>query len=424
MKIKGLRWWIIGLIGLATIINYIDRSALSIMWPAMGKELGMDDSDYALVLNLFMIAYAVGQSVSGKMFDKIGTRMGYVIVIAVWSLSSLFHFAVRGLYSLGLVRVLLGISEAGNWPGAVKSNAEWFPVKERAVAQGIFNAGASLGSVIAPPLIALLYVGFGWKVTFVLIGLMGLLWIVPWLIIYKKLPGAHPWITEEERAHIREGISETPGNTSANEEVLSLRQLLSHRASWSVIVSRFFLEPIWWLFVGWMPIYLQNTYGFDVKQIGLFAWVPYVGAALGSIAGGWYAGRLITRKNSVDIGRKRTINIAGIIMFSGLLATIFLADTPVKFVGIVALVLFGFQFGISNIQTLPSDLFGGKSVGTLAGFGGMSGVLSVIIMNFLIPVITRESYIPAFIIIAVFVPLGILAVHVFCKKIKPVTIRK
>ncbi len=213
--------------------------------------------------------------------------------------------------------MLLGISEAGNWPGAVKSNAEWFPVKERAVAQGIFNAGASLGSVIAPPLIALLYVGFGWKVTFVLIGLMGLLWIVPWLIIYKKLPGAHPWITEEERAHIREGIIETPGDASANEEVLSLRQLLSHRASWSVIVSRFFLEPIWWLFVGWMPIYLQNTYGFDVKQIGLFAWVPYVGAALGSIAGGWYAGRLITRKNSVDIGRKRTINIAGIIMFSG-----------------------------------------------------------------------------------------------------------
>lgn len=423
MKIKGLRWWIIALIGLATIINYIDRSALSIMWPAMGKDLGMDDADYALILNLFMIAYAIGQSVSGKMFDKLGTRMSYVIVIAVWSLSSLFHFAVRGIYSLGFVRMLLGISEAGNWPGAVKSNAEWFPVKERAVAQGIFNAGASLGSVVAPPLIALLYVGYGWKVTFILIGAMGLLWIIPWLIVNKKLPEKHPWITEEERAYITEGRNMEDTDKQASRP-LSLKEILSHKESWSVVVSRFFLEPIWWLFVGWMPIYLQNTYGFDVKQIGLFAWVPYVGAALGSIAGGWYAGRLMTRKKSVDIGRKRTINIAGVIMFLGLLATIFLADTPMKFVIIVAFVLFGFQFGISNIQTLPSDLFDGKSVGTLAGFGGMSGVLSVIVMNFLIPAITRESYIPAFVIIAVFVPLGILAVHVFCKKIKPVNIIK
>lgn len=420
MKVKGLRWWIIGLIGLATIINYIDRSALSIMWPAMGKDLGMDDSDYALILNLFMIAYAIGQSVSGKMFDKIGTRMGYVIAIAVWSLSSLFHFAAKGMYSLAFVRLLLGVSEAGNWPGAAKSNAEWFPMKERAVAQGIFNAGASIGSVIAPPFIAFMYAGFGWKTTFIIIGGMGLLWIIPWLIVNKKLPKEHPWITEEELAHIADSPAEAPSVLTEERKALSLKEILSHKEAWGVVVCRFFLEPIWWLFVGWMPIYLQKTYGFDVKQIGLFAWVPYVGAALGSIAGGWYSGSVIARTQSVDRGRKNAIIIAGVIMFLGLLATIFLGDSPMKFVIIVSFVLFGFQFAIGNIQTLPSDLFDKKSVGTLAGFGGMIGVVSVIIMNFLIPVITKTSYTPAFIIIAVFVPLGVLSVFTFIKKIKQV----
>jgi len=384
----------------------------------MGKELGMDDSDYALILNLFMIAYALGQSISGKLFDKIGTRLGYVIVIAVWSLSSLFHFAVKGIFSLAFVRMTLGISEAGNWPGAVKSNSEWFPLQERAVAQGIFNAGASIGSVIAPPFIAFMFTGFGWKTTFIIIGAMGLLWIIPWLIVYKKLPKDHPWITKEEQVLIAEGKAE--GNIEDNRKAMSISEILSYKASWGVIICRFFMEPIWWLFVGWMPLYLQKTYGFDVKQIGLFAWVPFVGAALGSIAGGWYSGQVIARTKSVDKGRKNAIVIAGIIMFLGLIATIYLGNTPMKFVVIVSFVLFGFQFGIGNIQTLPSDLMDKKSVGTLAGLGGSIGVISVIIMNFMIPVITKTSYTPAFILIALFVPLGVLSVFTLIKKIKPV----
>lgn len=419
MKIKGLRWWIITLIGFATIINYIDRSALSIMWPAMGKDLGMSDADYALILNLFMISYAIGQSVSGKLFDKIGTRLGFVLAIFVWSLSSLFHFAVRGLLSLAFVRITLGISEAGNWPGAVKSNSEWFPLKERAIAQGIFNAGASIGSIIAPLFISAMFVAYGWKTTFIIIGTMGIIWIIPWLIVYKKLPKDHPWITEAEKSHILDGKAEATVEEEARKG-MSIAQILSHKESWGVIVCRFFMEPIWWLFVGWMPLYLQKTYGFDVKQIGLFAWVPYVGAALGSLAGGWYSGMIIAKTQSVDKGRKQAIVIAGIIMFLGLMATIFFGDTPTKFVIIVSFVLFGFQFAIGNIQTLPSDLMDKKSVGTLAGLGGSIGVISVITMNFLIPVITKTSYTPAFIIIAAFVPLGVLSIFALIKKIRPV----
>ena len=201
---------------------------------------------------------------------------------------------------------------------------------------------------------------------------------------------------------------------------MSIREILSHRESWSVLVSRFFVEPIWWLFVGWMPIYLADQYGFNVKEIGFFAWVPYVGAALGSLSGGFFAGSLMLNGSSVDKARKRTILIGGIVMFLGLVATILFANTPLKFVVIVAFVLYGFQFVISNIQTIPSDLFSGKSVGSLAGLGGTVGVFSVIIMNFLIPTISEYSYTPIFILIALFVPLGVLSIYVLAKEIKPI----
>ncbi len=419
MKVKNLRWWIIALICLATVINYIDRSSLSIMWPAISEDLGMDNKDYALILNVFLVAYAIGQSVTGKMFDKIGTRMGFVISIGVWGIATVLHAFARGILSFSFFRVILGLGEAGNWPGAVKSNAEWFPVKERATAQGLFNSGAALGSIVAPPLIAALWVAFGWEWTFVIIGAIGLLWIIPWMVINKNLPSKHPWITEEEKEYIISGqINEQ--KTDEEEKSLTAREILSYRESWAVLMSRFFIEPIWWLFVGWMPIYLADVYGFNVKEIGLFTWVPYVGAAVGSVTGGYFAGKLMMKGASVDKARKRTITIGGVIMFLGLVATILFADTPLKFVIIVSGVLFGFQFVISNIQTMPSDLFSGKSVGSLAGFGGTVGLGAVIIMNFLVPVIAEVSYTPIFIMIAIFVPLGVFSIYYFAKEIKPV----
>lgn len=426
MKVKGLRWYIIGLIFIATVINYIDRSALAIMWGnenvegSISQSLGLNKDDYSLILNIFMVAYALGQLFSGKLFDKVGTRMGYVISIGVWGISSFMHSTVRGLFGLAFFRSTLGLSEAGNWPGGVKSNAEWFPIKERAIAQGLFNAGASIGSVIAPPFIAALFVAFGWRITFMVIGSFGILWIIPWLMINKSGPKTHPWITEEEQKYILEGQSKADQNATAETKGLSLREILSHRESWSIVVGRFFLEPIWWLFVGWMPIYLFDVYGFNVKEVGMFAWVPYVGAAIGSVAGGYISGQIIAKTNSIDKGRKITILIGGLIMFAGLIATVLFGNTPERFVGIVFFVLFGFQFAISNVQTLPSDFFSGKSVGSLAGLGGMIGVFSVIIMNFLIPKIAAVSYTPIFIAIAVFVPLGIGAIYFFARNIESV----
>ena len=427
MKIKGLRWWIIGLIFIATVINYIDRSALSIMWGGIDKEgtiahsLQLTKEDYALILNIFMVAYALGQLFSGKLFDKVGTRIGYVISVGVWGLSSFLHSTVRGLFSIAFFRSTLGLSEAGNWPGAVKSNAEWFPIKERAIAQGLFNAGASIGSVIAPLLIATLYVAYGWRITFMVVGSFGILWIIPWLLINKAGPKKHPWMTAEEQKYILEGQSEADQKDTKDTKGKSLVEILSFKESWAVVVGRFFLEPIWWLFVGWMPIYLFDVYGFNVKEVGLFLWFPYVGAAIGSIAGGFVSGKIIAKTNSIDKGRKTTIFIGGIIMLLGLIATVLIGDTAIKFVFIVFFVLLGFQFAISNVQTLPSDFFSGKSVGSLAGLGGMIGVFSVIIMNFLVPIVVDKfSYTPIFIAIAIFVPLGVGAIYFFAKNIKSV----
>jgi ACS family hexuronate transporter-like MFS transporter len=206
MKIKGLRWWIIGLIGVSTVINYIDRSAINIMWPYIYKEFGIADADnknaLALITTCFMIAYAIGQSATGKMMDAIGTRLGMAVSIAAWSISIALHSVARSLLSFNIFRAMLGVSEAGNWPGATKSNAEWFPAKERAIAQGIFGAGASLGGVVAAPVIAAVYLAFGWRGTFIGIGVLGLLWIIPWFLINKGTPDKNPNITAEEREYI------------------------------------------------------------------------------------------------------------------------------------------------------------------------------------------------------------------------------
>ena len=422
MKINGLRWWIIFLVCIATIINYIDRSALGVMWPAMSEDLGLTKEDYAWIINIFTITYAAGKFISGKIYDKVGTKIGFVLSIFFWSLASVLHFFAKGAASLGIFRGLLGVSEAGNWPGAVKNNAEWFPVKERGLAQGIFNSGAAIGSIVAAPLVSQLFEAYDWRWTFVIIGVLGFLWIIPWLIFNKTKPNNHPWITEEERKYILEDNSQDL-ITNEDTKSLSVIEILSIKEAWGAISARFFIEPIWWLFVFWMPIYLADQYGFNVKEIGLYAWFPYVGAMIGSLGGGWYVKHLM-EKNSLDRSRKKVITIGAIIIFVGIICAILFADTPEKFVSFVFVVLFGFQFSISNIQTIPSDLLNDKSVGTLAGLGGSIGAVSVIIMNWLIPIITVDSYTPAFIILAILAHLSVLSVTILIKEIKPIQIDK
>jgi ACS family hexuronate transporter-like MFS transporter len=419
IKLKHLRWLVVSLVALATVINYIDRSALAIMWPGIAEDLGLDKSDYANIITVFMISYAIGQSLFGKIFDSIGTRLGFLLSIVVWSVSIALHAVAASVTSFAIFRAMLGLGEAGNWPGATKANAEWFPIKERALAQGIFNAGASLGSIIAPPLIAFLYAFLGWQATFIVIGSLGILWILPWLIVYKSSPDSHPWITEEERQHILTGQRCTSEKQQDKEYVPTMGQLLRHRQTWGVIAARFFIDPIWWLFVAWLPLYLNEKFGFDVKQIGAFAWLPYVGAAIGALFGGWFSGHLMSRGWSVNKARRSAIVLGCMVMLPALLLTS-LAATPWMAMGLIALILFGFQTAIGNVQTLPSDYFSGKTVGTLAGISGTSAVLSVIITIQLVPMMTKGGdYTPFFILGAALVPLALISLWLG-GKIEPV----
>lgn len=417
---SSLRWVIIGLIAVATVINYIDRNALAVMWPEIAPEIGATKEDYALLVTIFMVFYAIGQFAFGKLFDAIGVRLGFALSIGVWSISIALHAVANSIASFSVLRAMLGISEAGAWPGAVKANAEWFPARERALAQGVFNAGASIGAIVSAPLIALLFLSLGWKGTFLLVGVLGFIWVLPWLIIYRAGPDRHPWVSAAERTLILDKPEAQPAEAPlAPAYVPTVRQLLTHRQSWGVILSRFFLDPIWWLFVSWLPIYLAETFDFDIKQIGIFAWVPYVGAMIGSLFGGWLSGWLIKSGRSVDLARKVSITLGGVVMAPCLIVAPNVTD-PTVAVLVIAGVLFGFQVAIGNIQTIPGDLFDGRSVGSLAGVGGMAAVAGTLITTWLVPAMTKVSYGPIFILVAALVPLSLLSLWFITGRIAPV----
>lgn len=418
MNVTGLRWIIVTLVALATIINYIDRGALGFLWPEISNDLGLTKADYAIILNVFTFAYAFGQSIFGKLFDWIGTRVGFVLSIAVWSAATMLHSIAAGIASFSAFRALLGVAEAGNWPGATKANAEWFPINERALAQGIFNSGAAIGGIVSAPVVAYLFVFLGsWQATFIAIGALGFLWLVPWLVIYKSGPDAHPWLSPAERDYILTGQRDAATDTHASYAPGSA-QILGHKESWGIILASMFIDPIWWLFVGWLPLYLSETYGFGVQEIGLYAWVPYVGAMLGAWFGGLLAQNRIKSGWSVNRTRKMVITLGGLIMLVALLLTT-QASTPTTAVLLMAAILFGFQTSIGNIQTLPSDYFSGSAVGTLAGYAGTAAKLAVVALNFLIPVITVNSYAPAFATGAALAVCTILSVWLLCPDIRP-----
>ncbi|QXP57999.1 MFS transporter [Cellulophaga sp. HaHa_2_95] len=428
MKLKGLRWWVVALIALATVINYIDRQSLTVLWPQISKDLFPDESDferkqiYSTISVIFVFSYAFGQAIFGKIFDWIGTRLGFVLSIGVWSVATAFHAIAGSLTSFAIFRSILGIAEAGNWPGAAKGNAEWFPTKERALAQGIFNSGAAIGGIIAIPIIATLTIFFDWKMIFIIIGLVGLLWLIPWLYLVKSPPKNHPWITDEEREYILSGQRNQDLDEDGEPDegyTPNTVELLSKKQSWGVIIASAAIDPIWWLFVFWIPIYLSEVYGMDVKGIGIYGWVPYVGAMLGAWFGGLFAQNRLKAGWSIDKTRKTVITIGGLIMLPSLLAMANPGE-PIVAVLIMAVILFGFQTAIGNVQTLPSDFFGGKTVGTLSGFSGMAAKLAVAGLTSLVPWLTKGgNYTPVFVIGAALALLALASVWVLCGKIEP-----
>jgi len=482
MKVKGLRWVVLSLISIVAIINYLDRGTLNYMWVAnqkiiysaddvvfnesdntytlfgnddeitsadkgrvvlnndstytftltggIAKELGIIDGNLsdeefkteskrilAYITIIFMIAYGISQLLSGKLYDKIGTRKGFAFSAILWGTADALTSLTSGIKSLMGFRFFLGLGEAGPWPGTTKSNAEWFPTKERALAQGVFNSATSIGSILAPIVISFLYLLVGWKLTFVIVGSLGILWVIPWLIINKKSPKDHPWITDEEKEYI---LSGQPESKKRGDEIKpkSWKELLNKRKNYSLIVGRFFLDPVWWIFVTFIPLYLIEVYNLDIKEVALSAWVPYVGAAIGAFAGGWFSGLLLRKGKTLNFSRKTGLIIGAVIATPGIIGAS-MASTPYLAVIMMAVILAGYQFTATNLMTLPSDFHDGKTVGSLAGLGGASAVLGTITAMIIIPLITKVGWIPFFIFAGALFPLSLLAVFVLAGKIEP-----
>jgi len=442
MNLKGLRWWVVGLIALAAVINYIDRQAMGVLWPNIAEDLYPDlDNDgrkeiYAIISVVFMFAYAFGQAIFGKIFDWIGTRLGFALSIGVWSIATALHAFAQGILSFSIFRGLLGVAEAGNWPGAAKGNAEWFPSKERAFAQGLFNSGAAIGGIVSIPLIATMTIYFSWQMIFVTVGLIGLLWLIPWMLLVKSPPKDHPWISDEEREYILTGQKnqDIDGDGEFDEGYNpSTGEMLGRKESWGVIIASAAIDPIWWLFVVWIPLYLHEVFGMDVAEIGKYGWVPYVGAMVGAWFGGLLAQNRISKGWSVNRTRKFVITLGCLIMLPTLLimakptivqnVLLNISDfftLPVTTVLLMAVILFGFQTAIGNVQTLPSDMFGAKSVGTLAGIAGMAAKFSAAGLVRFVPWLTAGgNYAPAFAIGAGLALLAMASVWFLCPKIEP-----
>jgi ACS family hexuronate transporter-like MFS transporter len=417
-----LRWLIIGLIFLATLINYIDRLTISVLAPVIRESLHLSNLQYASLGTWFLFAYTVSQLLSGKLYDRIGTRLGFTFSVIVWSVASLLHAAARGLTSLSVFRFILGLGEAGNWPGAAKVVAEWFPIRERAFALGIFNSGAALGSVFAPPLIVWLQFRFGWQATFLITGALGFVWLGLWLIFYRT-PETHRWLSASERQLILELPTGTPEASSRSKELApSWLSLLRHRQVWAIVIARLLVDPIWWLYIFWLPEYLNKARGFSLKEIGLFAWVPYVAADAGSLLGGYLSGYLIKRGWSVDRARKILLLASAALMPAGIIAV--RVDSPMLALALIGIVLFGFQSWINNLQTLPSDLFPSSAVASVAGMGGAgAGISSMFFILATGWVVDHFSYTPVLTAAGLLGPLGAIVFFLMIGKIKRVEMK-
>ena len=369
-----MRWWIIALICIVTCINYIDRTSVGLLYTHFRNDIPISTQQYSWVGAILLFAYTVSQLVSGRLYDRFGARAGFTLSILVWCAAAMAHAAILGFTSFAAASFFLGLGEAGNWPGAAKVIAEWFPQKERALGMAIFNGGASMGAVIGPLLVASwLDPLIGWRKTFLVIGSFGFVWLAAWLAIYRPL-ATHPRISAEERDYIVSG--QPPRSTAPSP---SLGQLLALRQTWGILLARFFVDPVWWLYILWLPTYLKDVHHFDLKSIGIFQWAPYLCAAAGSLFGGWLAGRLIAHGRSINAARKLTVGIAACMMPFGIFAA--RAESPYVALSFIAIVLFGFQMWISNVQTLPSDFFSQASIGSVAGMGGTAAGISSLFFN-------------------------------------------
>ena len=359
------RWVICALLFFGTTKNYMDRSVLAVLKITLQNELHWNEIDYSNIVLAFQAAYAVGMLLVGRMVDRLGTRIGYTLAVLFWSVASMAHAACRSLGSFVVARAALGLGESGTFPASIKSVAEWFPKKERAFATGIFNAGTNIGAILTPLIIPAIVIRMGWRGAFVVTGALSFVWIVFWLVIYRR-PEEHVRCSKAELAYIRSDPQESSQRTP-------WRLLLPCRQTWAFVTGKFLTDPIWWFYLFWVPGYLQQEHGLNLSQIGLPLVVIYLLSDLGSVAGGWFPSWFIKGGGSVNGARKTAMLLCALavlpVMFVYRAQNLW---TAVLLIGLAAAAHQGFS---ANLFTLSSDMFPSHAVGSVVGIGGMAGAI-------------------------------------------------
>jgi MFS transporter, ACS family, hexuronate transporter len=392
-----IKWLMLSFAFLATVINYLDRQTLSVMAPVLLERFNISAGSYSRIIFAFMLAYTLMNGVSGRALDYLGSRIGYGLTIAFWSGAEVLHAFSSGALSLGIFRFLLGMGEAGNWPAGVKLIAEWFPPEERSLASGIFNSGASIGAILAPPLVASIVLSIGWREAFVAVGLLGFAWLAGWMILYRK--------------------PETAGNAGEAERV-PLSLLLGSKYLWQFTLSKVFSDPVWYFYTFWFPEYLKVAHGFSLRQIGEVAWIPFFTAALGNLAGGLVFSMLFPWTKPAARARR-----VAVLIFSALMASvIFIGEmrSAAECIALISVATFGYSGSLANQLAIPGDAFPKGTVASVWGFAsmgaGFGGMIFSLVTGWLVD---HYSFQPAFVLFGIIPLIAALLVWTLPKEAEP-----
>jgi len=442
-RVGNRRWLICALLFFAATINYVDRQVIGILKPTLTAEFGWSEVAYGWIVFAFQTAYAIGLLMVGRLMDRFGTKKGFAFSIVVWSVAAIGHaFAVGiGVATFGaaawlmtsfgydpatsflsasvlgfmIARFVLGLGEAGNFPASIKTVSEWFPKKERALATGIFNSGTNIGALATPLLVPLIVVAWGWYEAFIITGALGFIWLVFWLVIYKR-PEEDPKLSKSELAYIQSDPAEPTARVPWS-------RLFPHRQTWAFGIGKFLTDPIWWVYLFWLPDFLYKQHGLDLKNFGVPLAVIYIIADIGSVGGGYISGALIKRGWTINKSRKTAMLVCALavvpIIFASTTSSLWLA---VILIGIAAAAHQGWS---ANIFTISSDMFPKQAVGSVVGIGGMMGAVGGMIIAPLVGYIlqTTGSYLPIFIIAASAYLLALLIIHLLAPRLEPAAIK-